>query len=263
MKYYSQVGTRLIYTGNRPTPDFWGKVWKKEKESKKNISGKFDLLVVPNTKKYLSPGAKILEGGCGDGRYVQLLCDSGYDCWGVDNAKGTANMLKNSGLNGKAADVRHLPFRDSSFDAYWSIGVIEHFWKGYNKVAEEINCVLKPGGILFLTFPHMSFLRKIKSKLGIYPTENFPAKPDNFYQFALNSQEVEKEFNRLGFKLVEKKSFDGFKGLREEIPGLEFIFGPIAAASKTNYLAAAVRFIISKISENFSGHCSLLILRKI
>src|SRR3989344_8583837 len=107
MKYYSPTDNRLIYTGNRPTPDFWGNVWKKEKDHKKNISGKFDLLVVPNTKKYLSPDAKILEGGCGDGRYVRLLSDSGYDCWGVDNAKGTADMLKSSGLNGKVGDVRH------------------------------------------------------------------------------------------------------------------------------------------------------------
>ena len=52
-----------------------------------------------------------------------------------------------------------------SVDAYWSLGVIEHFFNGYKEIAEEANRILKNKGFIFLTFPSMNILRKQKQNL--------------------------------------------------------------------------------------------------
>jgi len=54
------------------------------------------------------------------------------------------------------SDVRKLNFPDHYFDGYWSLGVIEHFYKGYDEIIHKIYRVLHPGGFLFLTVPEMS-----------------------------------------------------------------------------------------------------------
>ena len=41
--------------------------------------------------------------------------------------------LEYPGLDIREGDVRSLPFPAGHFDGYWSIGVIEHFWGGYDR----------------------------------------------------------------------------------------------------------------------------------
>jgi len=42
-----------------------------------------------------------------------------------------------------------LKFPNNFFDGYWTLGVIEHFWEGYNQIIEEAKRVIKPGDIYF------------------------------------------------------------------------------------------------------------------
>jgi len=66
------------------------------------------------------------------------------------------------GLLSAVADVRDLPFRDSSFDAVYSMGTIEHFDET-ERAVEEISRVLKPGGRAIVGVPnrHDPFLRPL------------------------------------------------------------------------------------------------------
>ena len=125
-------------------------------------------------------------------------------------------------LNIKLGDVRSLPFEDGSFDGYWSMGVIEHFWNGYDDISKEMLRVLRLGGYSFLTFPYMSSLRKWKAKHNKYVEwKNNNSEPEGFYQFALSDQHVLSHFNDLGFELVDQSGQDGIKGLKDEIPPLK------------------------------------------
>lgn len=99
--------------------------------------------------------------------------------------------------------MRDLPFHDNTFVGYWSVGVIEHFWEGYGVILKEMRRVLKPGDYLFLSFPYMSPLRRLKSKIGLYSEFNGKGKED-FFQFALNEKLVMTDFKTIGFKLLEK-----------------------------------------------------------
>lgn len=262
MKYYDNYHKCLIYLQQKPTPHFWDSLWQKKNPSP--LSEKFDLLVVPTTKKYLPQSSVVLEGGCGRGLYVNKLDSAGYKCIGVDFAKRTIkeNKKKWPDLKFVLANLEKLPFPSNMFDGYWSLGVIEHFFEGFEKMGQEMKRVIKPNGYLFITFPYLSPLRKLKIKLNRYPALSFNKKPMNFYQFALDASCAIEQFEKMGFTLIEKKPFDGFRGLKEEVSQLELIVNPISHRAKSNLLFAVLRFIISKMTQSFTSHCVLLVFSK-
>ena len=102
------------------------------------------------TARYLPPGSRVLEGGCGRANKVKALADAGFAAVGVDYAAESVELARQvyPGLDIQVGDVRMLPFPDGAFDGYWSIGVIEHFWAGYDDILREARRVLKPGGVL-------------------------------------------------------------------------------------------------------------------
>ena len=171
MRYYDTENRRLVYIEQRATPEFWDRQWEDEKLKKSILAGIKERFVFPTTKHYLKLGAKILEGGCGKGHFVYSLYARGYDAYGVDFAEKTVKRVNTliPELKIRLGDVRQLEFPDATFHGYWSLGVIEHFPEGYDPIAKEMLRVLKPGGYLFLTFPYMSPLRRLKTYFGAYP----------------------------------------------------------------------------------------------
>ena len=116
-------------------------------------------------KKYFPhPPKKILEGGCGVGKYVIAYRRLGYDIVGVDFSSETIKRLKNEvdkDLPVYEADITALPFEDNTFDCYYSGGVIEHFEEGPDKALKEARRVLKKDGILLATVPYVNLIRRI------------------------------------------------------------------------------------------------------
>jgi SAM-dependent methyltransferase len=262
MKFYDKKNRRLVYISSKADNNYWDNLWSNEKDLKQAIQRKFDPYIVKTTKKYLQSGDSILEGGCGIGQNIFLLNYHGFNTVGVDYAQKTVNKVKNCmpELNIMFGDVTSLPFEDNSFDGYWSFGVIEHFYYGYSEIMSEMDRVLKPDGILFMTVPTMSLLRKIKARLGGYPLWNKGlAEPDNFYQFALSPDSVIKEYENNGFELLEIKQLAGFKGLKDEMPifkkGMQYIF------DSKFLLNRVLKVLIGRIFERFSGHVTLYIFK--
>ena len=70
-------------------------------------------------------------------------------------------------------DVRHLPYRDGTFDLVYSMGTVEHFPEYHDAIA-EIFRVLKPGGRAIVGVPNLldPFLRPllvaVLDRLGRY-----------------------------------------------------------------------------------------------
>ena len=261
-KFFDSKNNRLIFAGEAATPNYWNKRW--AKEDLRAVLKSPDFIVVPTTKKYLKAGSKILEGGCGHGTYVYKLTKANYQCIGVDYARKTVEKVKRilPQLDIRYAQLTKLPFENGTFDGYWSIGVIEHFFKGYSQITREMKRVVKKRGYLFLTFPYMSPLRILKGKLGSYPGVESAQEPKKFYQFALNKNDVIKEFEREGFRKVSAKPFDGFRGLLSDAQILSFILKPIDKLSKTNRIALGLRFFLGRLAQPIASHSVLIVFQK-
>ncbi|MBN1794133.1 MAG: class I SAM-dependent methyltransferase [Candidatus Omnitrophica bacterium] len=119
----------------------------------------------PFFKKYFPrPPKKILEGGCGTGKYVVTYRKLGYDIIGVDFSKETIDYLKHMfpDMPVSCGNVTDLPFENGYFHCYYSGGVIEHFEEGPDEALKEARRVLAEGGILLATVPYLNLLRRSK-----------------------------------------------------------------------------------------------------
>lgn len=112
--------------------------------------------------RWTRPGSLVLEAGCGSGRILDMLSDAKRLGIGVDFAAGALSKAKalRPTLHMMAGDVQAMPFRDGTFDALLSLGLVEHFQKGPAAVLDEHRRVLRTGGTLIITVPRISPLKR-------------------------------------------------------------------------------------------------------
>ncbi len=277
MKYYEAEKKRLVcFKKKEVDKNFWDFHWNTSSQRFKITNYEFSpkSLVCKITKLFLKPNnGPIIEGGCGLGVNVFSLAKLGYNVIGIDNAKLTIENIKNAypQLNIDYGDVRKLPFQSNFFSGYWSLGVIEHFFKGYSQIILEIKRVLKPKGYLFLTVPYMSPFRKLKSKLHLYKIIQIKIyeknnKPKNFYQYILEKQIIIKNFELNGFALKFETTEGGIKGFKDEIFFLKFFLKRFFELLYHTYKPTIIRKlkrIIDRAMKKFAAHMIVLVFQKI
>lgn len=264
MKYYDTKNNRLVFVSSEANEQFWDDMWQEMAQSivYRKHPPKYNLFL-NTTKKYLKQGSTVLEGGCGLAENSWNFQLAGFNAIALDYTPKTVEFLKSKipEVHPMIGDVRKLPFEDESIDGYWSFGVIEHFYEGYDEIAQEASRVIKKGGYLFLTFPHMSNIRRLKVKWNHYPLwiESLEVQKD-FYQFALDEDEVIAKLQKLGFECLEKKPFDSLGGLRRES---NFILPILNKIYHSNTLRLKIiRKLIDITLSSFSSHSVLLVLKK-
>ncbi|MBA7487169.1 hypothetical protein ES707_22731 [subsurface metagenome] len=153
-------------------------------------------------RRYLPEKGKILEGGCGLGHWVKFLKEKGYDTIGVERDSQTVIKGKTevSDLPVFEGDVTSLNFPGSYFDAYLSLGVIEHFEEGPRKILEEAKRVLKPRGVFLVSVPFLSLAKRIMIlKISLLKRDNLGCK--EFYQYTFSKSEFRKILENYRFKV--------------------------------------------------------------
>lgn len=95
----------------------------------------------------LRPGTRILDLGCGKGRFASRLRSTGVEVFGVDISAG---MLAGGVTSTNTrASIRRLPFAEGSFDAAFAVEVFQHLpASAVGAVLAEARRVLRPGGRL-------------------------------------------------------------------------------------------------------------------
>ncbi len=137
---------------------------------------------------------RVLDLGCGSGRHILPLARAGFSVCGFDNSARGLLLARQDLLNEQLdaqlqlGDFRYpLPYRDASFQAVLSVQVIHHAeTTSIRKVVAEIERVLAPGGLLFLTVPkyrnQASRFRQIEA--GTFLPEDGPEKgvPHHYFE---------------------------------------------------------------------------------
>lgn len=264
IRYLDKRNRRLVYIGKKATSDFWDHHWDVKNFRESVVRGKNDILLLKTISTYLpDKKGKILEGGCGIGQKLYCMFIHGYKAIGVDYAKKTIKRVKEAfpEFDVRLGDVRNLPFSDNTFVGYWSVGVIEHFWEGYDIILKEMRRVLIPGGYLFLSFPYMSPLRRWKAKIGLYSEFNYKGKGD-FFQFVLNEKAVMANFKKIGFKLMEKKPRSTIKGFIDEVSLFKPFLQRFYDYKGKSKWVRGFRFMLGKmLSYLGTGHSLFLVFK--
>ncbi len=179
----------------------------------------------PLFDRYALPGTLMLEGGCGQGQYVAYYADRGVRVVGVDFAQSTLSRLhtRYEHLMLCAGDVAALPFSNDTFDLYYSGGVVEHFEDGAEPALREARRVVRPDGVLLISVPYFSPLRRTLSptrrdwKRVASSRKDLATNGSNgtFFQYAYTAPEFTSILNRCGLRVIELQPFSILWGLNE------------------------------------------------
>lgn len=142
------------------TPTVWQRIFDDHglvfHDPHEDLPGLIDLL-------HEQQAHSILDLGCGTGRHVLALARAGFAVTGIDSAPNalstTRDRLEAAGLTAELYEqdiFASLPFPDATFDGVFSTQVIHHArLAAIRALVGEIERVLKPGGLLFVTVPRL------------------------------------------------------------------------------------------------------------
>lgn len=108
----------------------------------------------------INKGSKILDVGCGSGRFSIKAAQMGYNITGLDitseaitAASNKAKNLKLDNVHFLVGDMTYMPFSDNEFDYVFcprfSINAVATFQKRQKAISEMVR-VVKPEGIVYI-----------------------------------------------------------------------------------------------------------------
>ena len=154
---------REFYFDDKSQMKLWDNMW-----AARTIEGELEACDLETPARdsflaYIPKGGRIIDGGCGFGKWVIYLKRLGYDIVGLDNNEIAIAKLKSydSSLQVELGDILNIHYPDSSFDAYISMGVVEHFEGGPLPALLEAYRVLKPDGLIFVSVPTVNIMRRL------------------------------------------------------------------------------------------------------
>jgi SAM-dependent methyltransferase len=160
------------------------------------------------------PGERVLDLGCGAGRFLAALRDAGADPVGIEIAEAAADRAR---ANVPGADVRllgpdaTLPLGHGEIDLVWCSEVLEHIPDVGNALL-EVRRVLKRDGRLLLTVPFHGRIKAAAIALTRFDA-HFDPLGQHVRFFTRNS--LAGALDVAGFAPVEVRSFGGVPPLRQ------------------------------------------------
>ena len=160
---------------------------------------------------------KIADLGAGEGIFLDIAksFDQNIVTVGLDIASEHCKMLNEKGHYSICADAENLPIKDNSLDAVFLLDVIEHFYDA--SVLDEINRILKVGGVLLLSTPNKYGTYEYKEWVyfGMHLKDTLNSlrgKPRSYFPYHVNlysKKEIVETLEMRGFS-VEGISTMGF-----------------------------------------------------
>lgn len=177
------------------------------------------LFIKSKLQKYADKKwAKSLNLGCGEGDYDPMIAAYSKETIACDINEQDIAFAKQmnhatSNLSYSVEDALSLSFADNTFDLITSMEVIEHVGKPY-QMMEEIHRVLKPKGLVLLTYPSLDFpftYDPINRILSFFGDKHISQGAFAFgHDYLISPRVFRKNVQALGFEILEEKNSSGY-----------------------------------------------------
>lgn len=147
------------------------------------------------------PAGKLLDVGCGAGRFINRMRKRGWDVEGIDFDPQAANrVMTRYGIVTHIGDLVECALPASSFDVITMSQAVEHL---YDPRAVLFECVriLKPGGKLIITTPNVNSIGA--AEFGAY-WRGWEA-PRHLHLFSTES--LKHLAQQCGFEIIEARTY--------------------------------------------------------
>jgi SAM-dependent methyltransferase len=280
-----------FYYDSKPQSDIWDNMW-----TSRTIEEELDACDIESPPrelflKYLSKKDKIVDAGCGFGKWVIYLHRRGYNIMGIDNNELAISKLRkfDETLQIELGEILNIHYPDNYFDAYISMGVIEHFEGGPLTALKEAYRIVKPGGLIFVSVPTVNIIRKFirrplrntinaiigspliiksnwkKSKIKaiLAPIANpLPEKVKklllrkqiryyHFGEYRFSKIELENYIKQTGFEIIKTLPHD-FYDSKDHAIGLIVDFPFFESGNSINFRLNPIGKVISRVLEGIS-----------
>ncbi len=100
---------------------------------------------------------KILDIGCGNGKYLSKMKNLGWQAFGVEFNPVAVKACQKNNLDVFQGELKNAPFEQNEMDLVTARHVIEHI-PDVDSFFSDVNKVLKPGGFFHLRTPNTNAL---------------------------------------------------------------------------------------------------------
>jgi SAM-dependent methyltransferase len=173
-------------------------------------------MAAPLFREFLGGGGKrILESGCGTGRWMAFFEKLGNRAFGLDDSWGPLRVARehDPAMRLVRANALMAPYRDDSFDAAFSSYVAEHFEEGPEPLFREIRRMLKPDGLFFVVVPFNNTFRRllVNPTLRLFcALWRLRGRPLGFTEYRYATKEMDGFLARSGFEVIRVAPDDYF-----------------------------------------------------
>ncbi|MHC4865117.1 MAG: class I SAM-dependent methyltransferase [Planctomycetota bacterium] len=152
-------------------------------------------------RSYIAPQAKVLDVGCGNGRFLGYLIKRGFGAYGTElPGRAAERAAQIPQLNLKVGPLEDAGFTEGFFDAICMWHVFEHL-TAPKETLEIVRNILKPEGYLFMSLPNIDSLQSRLFK-GRWLHLDPPKHP-----FLLGPKDLTAQMKLLGFSLMKIRHF--------------------------------------------------------
>ncbi|MEE9211318.1 MAG: class I SAM-dependent methyltransferase [Phycisphaeraceae bacterium] len=207
---YRCLNCRAVFLGPRPTGEqldqaydesYYGKGEAKFTGLIEKVLDQFRSARARRVRRYIAPPAKILDIGCGNGRFLGCLIEQGFDGYGIElSGKAAQRARQIPGVQLKVGRLEAADYNEHVFDGICMWHVFEHLTEPKTTL-RIIRKILKPDGYLLMSTPNID---SVQSKLfrGHWLHLDPPK-----HLFFLGASDLTAAMRGFGFKLIEQRHF--------------------------------------------------------
>ncbi len=132
----------------RDNKSYWDERWSKFEEDQDEFEN-LEIYPIKYAGKVARKNALMLEAGCGLGRVLKHYHFKGYRIVGMELSMIALKKLKkHQSLKLVNADIKRLPFQDSTFDSVMAFGLYHNIEHGIDQAIRETYRCIKDDGCL-------------------------------------------------------------------------------------------------------------------